>query len=209
MKKNLLLGVTTGLFILFVAGITEATPIIPDSSDWSVTVTTITNRGSGAPNTSITNLAGDDGVLLHYDAPTGGLNIGTSMRQYDYTTTASATGMLNLSFDVEFNAFTGWFISELALHVLQNGVEVQTLFPFTSNAPSSISQTFDDVLLNLSVGDTWGIRAVAGNFTECCGVSGNIEVSADPIPEPATMLLLGTGLVGVAGFARRKKKNQA
>ena len=49
----------------------------------------------------------------------------------------------------------------------------------------------------LSLGDAWGDRLILNTIN-----SGAISVA--PVPEPATLLLFGTGLVGLTGMLRKK-----
>lgn len=73
------------------------------------------------------------------------------------------------------------------------------------------SQFINEIVYNNNFGD-WalGITNVSGNYGSdfCCGGQGNdfgtVQVEDITTPEPGSLALLGSGLIGLAGTLRRK-----
>jgi len=63
------------------------------------------------------------------------------------------------------------------------------------------NSTIDDFLLDNGIGEYFVADIISGQT----GYTGLVDASS-PVPEPTTMLLFGAGLIGLAGFGRKKFK---
>lgn len=88
------------------------------------------------------------------------------------------------------------------LEVKGNGSNRQNPLVFFVTSPSDFTISIHDFNMEESTNDYLFAGHIAG-FTEGTLTSAKFAVPA-PVPEPATMLLVGSGLIGLVGYGRKK-----
>lgn len=168
------------------------------------------NIGSGAPTTWAPATGGSSWVSFDPNSgPTGG-NVDAN-GTYTYSTTFTSQG----------GTYTGSMtvMADDTTNVLLNGVEIIPAGGLGSNAhcadnvPNCLIQfdfTIDPVTLIDGVNTlTFNVQQTALVF-QGLDFSGSLTGGSTPaVPEPGTLLLLGTGLVGSAGTLMRRMRASA
>ncbi len=197
MKKSLLVGLATGLFMSYMVGVASATSLIDTTTTTAGTGYDYINSGTnyGQTFTQIHDNISGAGFYMAL-GPSGYVTIGlwdsyggTLIIEATTSAQVSARSWADVFFTTPEQLVTG---QSYYLSVKSN---VPLLAGYLSG---SYGYGGGNLMAN-------GSASTRNDF----GFRTYYDDSSSPVPEPATMLLFGTGVAGLAGNQLRRKKKEA